>query len=163
MRDLEPGPIDRPAARVAVVEPGGRVLMQRVSLRDRSFWLLPGGGLEAGESYEEAACRELWEETGFRLNAPGPCVWKREHVMKWMDAGVLTRSIERIFLVRAAEFPIRPKALTQEERELIAEWRWWSAEEMVLSGERLVPRALPHLLGTIVAGRIPARPFDAGA
>ena len=34
---------------------------------DRDYWLLPGGGLEAGESIEECAKRELIEETGYEI------------------------------------------------------------------------------------------------
>ena len=42
----------------------GRVLLVR---RDRyDDWSLPKGKLEQGESWEEAALREVWEETGLR-------------------------------------------------------------------------------------------------
>ncbi|MBI5295515.1 MAG: NUDIX domain-containing protein [Chloroflexi bacterium] len=33
---------------------------------DNGRWCIPGGGLEAGESVEEACIREVWEETGLR-------------------------------------------------------------------------------------------------
>lgn len=34
---------------------------------DNGRWCIPGGGLEAGESVEEACIREVWEETGLRV------------------------------------------------------------------------------------------------
>jgi len=34
---------------------------------DNGRWCVPGGGLEAGESVEEACIREVWEETGLRV------------------------------------------------------------------------------------------------
>lgn len=41
---------------------GGQVLMVR--RRDNGLWDVPGGGLEPGETPEQAARRELSEETG---------------------------------------------------------------------------------------------------
>lgn len=41
-----------------------KVLLTRRA--DNGRWCVPGGGLEAGESVEEACIREVWEETGLR-------------------------------------------------------------------------------------------------
>lgn len=41
-----------------------RVLMVRLERPGRSFWVLPGGAIEDGETPEEAAVREVREETG---------------------------------------------------------------------------------------------------
>lgn len=55
------------AAAVLVVDDAGRVLLQhRV---DRDVWGLVGGFLEPGESLEQTARREVFEETGLELGA----------------------------------------------------------------------------------------------
>jgi ADP-ribose pyrophosphatase YjhB (NUDIX family) len=54
-------------AAVAVIDPQGRLLMQERgddALHEPGRWGYPGGDLEAGEGYADAAARELAEETG---------------------------------------------------------------------------------------------------
>lgn len=41
------------------------LLVRRI---DNGKWAVPGGYLEAGESFSEACRREVWEETGLRVN-----------------------------------------------------------------------------------------------
>ena len=48
----------------AAVDGEGRMLLVRHRKAGREYWLLPGGGVEAGETLVEAARRELVEETG---------------------------------------------------------------------------------------------------
>ena len=73
----------RPAARILLVDrsgdaPGGHVLLFRFTPDDRPpFWVTPGGAVDCGESYEQAAKRELLEEVGLdRIAARrSPCGW----------------------------------------------------------------------------------------
>lgn len=53
----------RHRACAALIE-NGRILMVRLETNDRSFWTLPGGGLEEHESFEQAVIREVQEEGG---------------------------------------------------------------------------------------------------
>ena len=57
----------RSAARLVVVDPYNRVLLlQHVRPSGQRLWATPGGGLEDGETFEEAAAREAHEELGVR-------------------------------------------------------------------------------------------------
>ena len=47
-----------------VFNPRGEVLLVRHSYQAPELWMLPGGGLRAGESPEQAAEREVAEEVG---------------------------------------------------------------------------------------------------
>lgn len=60
-----------PAAGVVVVDAGRGVLMlwRHRFVTDSWGWEIPAGRVEAGESIEEGAAREVLEETGWR---PGP-------------------------------------------------------------------------------------------
>jgi mutator protein MutT len=58
-----------PAAIAAVVENQRVLLVRRANPPDAGLWGFPGGKIDFGESIEQAAIRELFEETGIRARA----------------------------------------------------------------------------------------------
>lgn len=57
-----------PRIRVSVcICDADRILLVQHTKGDHSYWLLPGGGLEYGETLEETARREVLEETGVQV------------------------------------------------------------------------------------------------
>lgn len=54
-----------PTTRVSViVVDGDQILLVKHRKGSRQYWVLPGGRLEYGETFEECAVREMKEETG---------------------------------------------------------------------------------------------------
>lgn len=61
---VPPGAIDRPGAYAVVLLPNGQVAMVRTPVGV----YLPGGGIDPGESPEDALHREMAEETGLLID-----------------------------------------------------------------------------------------------
>ncbi len=53
---------------VIIVNQQGEVLLGKRCGQHAPYWSIPGGHMEAGESFEQAAQREILEETGLYIN-----------------------------------------------------------------------------------------------
>lgn len=140
----------RPSARLLIVDPQGCVLLLRLAYRDgpiegASFWLTPGGRLEPGETHEQAALRELWEEVGLRRASLGEPVARRVVIFRQPD-GELAEVNEWHFRVDLPDRRLGEPTLTDEERGVIAGHRWWSPAELAATSETVWPEGLLSLL-----------------
>jgi 8-oxo-dGTP pyrophosphatase MutT (NUDIX family) len=89
-----------PSVSVALRDDAGRVLLARHTEGD--VWLLPGGGVEPGETPADAAVREMWEETGFvvRLTRLVGVFGGPDHVVHYRNgdrASYVSATFEAVF------------------------------------------------------------------
>ena len=135
----------RPAARILLVDARRRVLLFRFTPPDRApLWCTPGGAVDPGESYEAAARRELWEETGLDRDC-GPQVARRVVDFLTFDRVAVTAD-ERWFRVDVERHEVAGAALTEQERELMAGARWFARDELADWPEVIYPTDLLAML-----------------
>jgi 8-oxo-dGTP pyrophosphatase MutT (NUDIX family) len=141
----------RPSSRLLIVNSEGKLLLFKFEHRQgplagQSFWATPGGGLDTGETYEQAACRELFDETGLRVSDPGAQVAQRTVVFQMPDGESVTAD-ERFFLFRvSSELKVSKEGWTELERQVTADHRWWSRAELIHTSEWVWPEDLPEIL-----------------
>ena len=140
----------RRSARLLIIEPAGRVLLFRFvfkkgPLAGEDYWATPGGGVEEGETFEQAAIRELREETGIRVESVGPPVGQREFVLQLSD-GEHVVADERFFRGEAKEATLSRDEWTAQEVEVMVAHRWWSRDELSQTSETVWPENLIEML-----------------
>ena len=158
--------VERTSVRVVLLDSAGLVLLfdtvDPLNTGLGSWWELPGGGMEPGESVSRTAARELAEETGFVLpgEAFGPPTWSRAATYLRRGRRVLQREhVVAATIALTAPSPSREHR-TAEELEDYVGHRWWSVEQVRTSPDRFFPGRLPDLLASFLAGERIVEPFE---
>tara|TARA_R110001599_G_scaffold171353_1_gene362230 strand:+ start:231462 stop:231974 length:513 start_codon:yes stop_codon:yes gene_type:complete len=143
----------RPSARWLVTDPDGRVLLFRFehhegALDGVKYWATPGGGLEGDETFEQAAVRELQEETGICVDTAGEHIAQCEVVFQLVD-GSYVNNVERYFHICVSHTNLSKEGWTDYERKCMTASRWWSQQELSDSPEKIWPENLRSLLNSV--------------
>jgi 8-oxo-dGTP pyrophosphatase MutT (NUDIX family) len=140
---------DRVAGRVILLDPDGRVMLFEGfdPARPKSpWWHTPGGGLEPGETAQQAAARELIEETGLVVEPAVLGEQVFENYVEFSFDGVLLRQRNHFFALRTASSEISTAGFDEVEQRTHLGHRWWSAEELEQSSVTYVPEELAGLV-----------------
>lgn len=139
---------NRYAARVIVFDADDRVLLFRFTPAGRPpLWATAGGELDTGETFAQAARRELLEETGIDAD-PGVCVARRESDFVTF-AGEPVHAVEEYFVVRVDDLAIDGRGHTETERTVMLEHRWWHRAEIAEAEETIFPQDLDDILASL--------------
>lgn len=140
----------RPSARLLITDPSGRVLLFRFAFRNgalagQDYWATPGGSVEKNETFEQAAIRELKEETGIRVDSVGRQIERGEFVLQ-LPNGENVMADERFFRIETSDVSISREGWTSHEVEVMTEHKWWSPEELAQTTESVWPENLLEML-----------------
>ena len=156
-----PAPIHRTAARLLPVGPDDRVLLLQAQDPARPgdlHWVSVGGAVDPGETHEQAALRELAEETGIEADPAtivGP-IGTGIHPFSW--AGVDYISHSTFFAIpMAGDVEVHFGGLEEGEVGNIFRAGWWTAEDLAADGSAASPD-LPDMMRAAVAAVHTERP-----
>ncbi len=154
--------VRRVGGRLLLIDPDGRLLLihERTDDGAATFWITPGGGLEPGETPQQAAVRETYEETGIEITLLPDAPVAHSRVRSWRGDGVTYEQTDHFFTVSvAAGLTFAPAGLTDVERDLWLGNRWWTPAELRASDETFVPADVAELVQSVgpisrTAGRV---------
>ncbi len=124
------------------------------------FWTPIGGKIEKGETLQEAALREIYEEATIKSDEIklGPIVWFGEFDL--ILSGILTHIKHRFITGFSNQKKLSLENLTEHEKSVVKEIKWFSLEEIKNCKDIIYPIVLRDHIQDIMEGNYPKKPLE---
>jgi 8-oxo-dGTP diphosphatase len=110
--------MDRPSVGVAgiIIDDDKILLGRRLSNPEKNKWQFPGGHVEPGEDLKSACAREVYEETGLKIDQIEPLAFTND----------IYREYKKHYVTLFYTAHVAGGRLEVKEPDKSDEWKWWS-------------------------------------
>ncbi|GAA2751415.1 NUDIX domain-containing protein [Kitasatospora cinereorecta] len=149
----------RRAVRILLLDERDRLLLLHgldPAVPGVSWWITPGGGLEPGEGVQDAARRELAEETGLTGVELGPLV--AYGTTSFSFRGQEFEQEQWFHLARTGRTEVELAKDGVDEHALLTGARWWTVDELRTTADTVYPAGLAGLIERLLSEGPPVPP-----
>lgn len=130
-------------ARAFVINENREILLEKFEFdftgRIKVLWVTPSGGVEEGESFEQAIERELYEELGLDIKIKDESLFALDIPFEGKHGEFISHEV--YYLVHVSKnINISLDNMTLNEKGTFHAVKWWSLEELKESNDEFEPR-----------------------